>query len=53
MAPNSIPSKIGNARLEIKFRAALNANITILVWGEFESVVYIDHVGAVTYDTSV
>ena len=42
-----------NVRLEIKFRAALNANITILVWGEFESVIYIDHLGAVTYDNRV
>ena len=40
-------------RLEIKFRVALNANITILVWGEFESVIYIDHLGAVTYDNKV
>ena len=47
------PKQTGNVRLEIKFRAALNANITILVWGEFESVIYIDHLGAVTYDNSV
>ena len=40
-------------RLEIQFRAALNANITILVWGEFESVIYIAHLGSVMYDTSV
>ena len=43
----------GNVRLEIKFRVALNANITILVWGEVESVIYIDHLGAVTYDKKV
>ena len=47
------PKQTGNVRLEIKFRAALNANITILVWGEFESVIYIDHLGAVTYDITV
>ena len=51
--PKLNPKQTGNVRLEIKFRAALNANITILVWGEFESVIYIDHLGAVTYDTSV
>ena len=47
------PKQTRNVRLEIKFRAALNANITILVWGEFESIIYIDHLGAVTYDTKV
>ena len=51
--PKLNPKQTGNLRLEIKFRAALNANITILVWGEFESTIYIDHLGAVTYDTSV
>ena len=51
--PKLNPKQTGNVRLEIKFRAALNANITILVWGEFESVIYIDHLGAVTYDTTV
>ena len=47
------PKQTGNVRLEIKFRAALNTNMTILVWGEFESVIYIDHLGAVTYDNKV
>ena len=51
--PKLNPKQTGNVRLEIKFRAALNANITILVWGEFESVIYIDHLGAVTYDNKV
>ena len=51
--PKLNPKQTGNLRLEIKFRAALNANITILVWGEFESIIYINHLGAVTYDTSV
>ena len=39
--------------LEIKFRAAIGANVTILVWSEFESIIYIDHLNAVMYDTSV
>ena len=43
--PKLNPKQTGNVRLEIKFRAALNANITILEWGEFESVIYIDHLG--------
>ena len=47
------PKQTGNVRLEIKFRAALNTNMTILVWGEFESVIYIDLLGVVQYDTSV
>ena len=51
--PKLNPKQTGNVRLKITFRAALNANITILVWGEFESTIYIDHLGAVTYDTSV
>ena len=51
--PKLNPKQTGDVRLEIKFRAAVNANITILVWGEFESVIYIDHLGAVTYDNSV
>ena len=51
--PKFNPKQTGNMRLEIKFRAALNANITILVWGEFESIIYIDHLGAVTYDNKV
>ncbi|KAM7430563.1 hypothetical protein ABFA07_018752 [Porites harrisoni] len=51
--PKLNPKQTGNVRLEIKFRAALNANITIMVWGEFESVIYIDHLGAVTYDNKV
>ena len=44
--PKLNPKQTGNVRLEIQFRTALNANITILVWGgggEFESVIYIDH----------
>ncbi|CAH3186090.1 unnamed protein product [Porites lobata] len=49
-SPKLNPKQTGNVRLEIKFRAALNTNMTILVWGEFESVIYIDHLGAVTYD---
>ena len=44
------PKQTGVVRLEITFRAALNANVTILVWGEFESIIYIDHLGAVQYD---
>ena len=51
--PKLNPKQTGNVQLEIKFRTALNANITILVWGEFESVIYIDHLGAVTYDNKV
>ena len=51
--PKLNPKQTGNVRLEIKFRAALNASITILVSGEFESMIYIDHLGAVTYYTSV
>ncbi|CAH3187377.1 unnamed protein product [Porites lobata] len=51
--PKLNPKQTGNVRLEIKFRAALNTNMTILVWGEFESVIYIDHLGAVTYDNKV
>ena len=51
--PKLNPKQTGNVRLKITFRAALNTNITVLVWGEFESTIYIDHLRAVTYDTSV
>ncbi|CAH3183117.1 unnamed protein product [Porites lobata] len=51
--PKLNPKQTGNVRLEIKFRAAIGANVTILVWGEFESIIYIDHLGAVQYDTTV
>ena len=51
--PKLNPKQTGNVRLEIKFRAAVNANITILVWAEFEGVIYVDHLGTVIYDTSV
>lgn len=44
--PRLNPKQTGNVRLEIQFRAALNANVTILLWGEFESIIYIDHLGA-------
>ena len=44
------PKQTGAVRLEITFRAALNANVTILVWGEFESIIYIDPLGAVQYN---
>ena len=33
------PKHTGGVRLEITFREALNANVTILVRGEFESVI--------------
>ena len=46
------PKQTGGVRLEITFRAALNANVTILVWEEFESVIYIDYLGAVQYDVN-
>ena len=31
--PKLNPKQTGNVRLEIQFRTALNANITIVVWG--------------------
>ena len=51
--PKFNPKQTGNVRPEIQFQAALNANITILVSGEFESVIYIDLLGSVMYDTSL
>ena len=35
--PKLNPKQTGNLHLEIQFRAALNANITILVWDEFKA----------------
>lgn len=51
--PKLNPKQTGNVRLEIKFRAAVNYNMTILVWGEFESMIYVDYLNAVQYDTTV
>ena len=51
--PKLNPKQTSNVCLEIKFRAAIGANVTILVWGGFESIIYVDHLGAVQYDTSV
>ena len=51
--PKLNPKQTGNVRLEIKFRSAVNTNMTILVWGEFGSVIYIGLLGVAQYDTSV
>jgi len=51
--PKLNPKQTGNVRLEIKFRAAVGTNMTIFMWGEFESMIYIDYLNAVQYDTTV
>ena len=43
------PRKTGNVRYEIEFRAALNYNVTIVVWSEYENVYEIDQFGGIIY----
>ena len=44
------PKQAGNVRVEIDFEAALNINITVLAWGEFENLFEVDGIGAVLYN---
>ena len=44
------PHQSGNVRLVIDFRAAVNQNITILVWSEYENVYEINHLGGIKYN---
>ena len=40
----------GNVRLVIDFAAAVNHNITVLVWSEYENVYEINHLGGIKYN---
>ena len=44
------PRQSGNVRLVIDFRAAVNHNITVLVWSEYENVYEINHLGGIKYN---
>ena len=44
------PKQTGDLQLILEFGAAPNANITVLVYGEFENLLEIDSNGAVLYD---
>ena len=44
------PRQSGNVRLVIDFRAAVNHNITVLVWSEYENVNEINHLGGIKYN---
>ena len=44
------PHQSGNVRLVIDFRAAVNQNITVLVWSEYENVYEINHLGGIKYN---
>ena len=37
----------GDVRIEIEFAAAVNQNLTVIVFGEFEQVIEVDHRGGV------
>ena len=43
------PRKSGNVRYEIEFRAALNYNVTIVIWSEYENIYEIDQFGGIIY----
>ena len=44
------PHQSGNVRLVIDFAAAVNHNITVLVWSEYENVYEINHLGGTKYN---
>ena len=44
------PLQSGNVRLVIDFRPAVNHNITVLVWSEYENVYEINHLGGIKYN---
>ena len=46
------PRQSGNVRLVINFRAAVNHNITVLVWSENGNVYDINHLGGIKYNIS-
>ena len=41
---------VTQVRLVIDFRAAVNHNITVLVWSEYENVYEINHLGGIKYN---
>ena len=41
------PPLTGDVRIEIEFAAAFNQNLTVVVFGEFEQVIEVDHRGGV------
>ena len=43
------PRQTGNVRYEIDIRAAINHNITIVIWREYENLYEIDHFGGILY----
>ena len=44
------PRQSDNVRLVIDFAAAVNHNITVLVWSEYENVHEINHLGGIKYN---
>ena len=44
------PRKTGNVRYEIEFRAALNYNVTVVIWSEYENIFEIDQFGGIIYN---
>ena len=42
--------QLGNVRLVIDLRAAVNHNITVLGWSEYEYVYEINHLGGIKYN---
>ena len=44
------PRQSGNVRLVIDFAAAVNHNITVLVWSKYENAYEINHLGGIKYN---
>ena len=43
------PRQTGNVRYEIDFQAAVDHNITVVIWSEYENLYEIDQFGGILY----
>lgn len=43
------PRQTGNVRYEIDFRPAVDHNITVVIWSEYENLYEIDQFGGILY----
>ena len=46
------PRQTGNVRYEIDFPAAVDHNITVVIWSEYENVYEIDQFGGILYSVN-
>ena len=43
------PRETGNVRYEIDFRTAVNNNVTVVIWSEYQNLCEIDQFGGILY----